>query len=150
MIDILVFLFAHYGNFESKPEPESLVRKLKAAGFEENDISVAMDWLEHLKPAIDDDRPPLPASDGFRLWTTEETHKFDREGLGFMAFLDQAGVLDCDMRERIVDRVLALEETPVPLAKLKIIALAVLWSHEDDIESLLVEELLAQPGQTAH
>lgn len=150
MIDILVYLFARYGEYESRPEPETLVRKLKAAGFEDDDIGDAMQWLSALKPTGTDAPVGTPQVHSFRLWSADEQRKLDSTGIGFITFLDHAGVLTPALREFIVDRLLALEETPVPLAKLKVLTLMVLWSHQRDLESLLVEELLAEPGQTLH
>lgn len=42
----------------------------------------------------------------------------------------------------MIDRSFALGEAPVPLEKLKIIVLMVLWSQETEIDNLILEELL--------
>ena len=41
---------------------------------------------------------------------------------------------------------MASPETPVPLDKIKIIALMVLWSQEAEIDNLVLEELLDDEG----
>lgn len=42
----------------------------------------------------------------------------------------------------MIDRALAIEDTPVTLVKLKVIVLMVLWSQSADVDVLLLEELL--------
>ena len=150
MIDILVYLFSRYGDYDSRPEAAALARKLKAAGFEDGEISEAIDWLARLKPESHEALLAHTAGNSLRVWTEEEHCRLGSAGIAFVLFLESTGVLDAALRELIVDRVLALDETPVSLEKLKVVALMVLWSHERDLESLLVEELLAEPERVAH
>ena len=48
MFDVLVFLFENYYQSESYPDQDTLTRKLHAAGFENEDIHEALDWLNGL------------------------------------------------------------------------------------------------------
>ena len=50
------------------------------------------------------------------------------------------------LREIVIDRALASPETPVPLSRIKIIALMVLWSQEAEIDNRVLEELLEDEG----
>jgi Smg protein len=140
MIDILVYLFEHYYDFTAHPKPDALARKLSAVGFEEEEISVALDWLNGLKSArvaeFSCDRRAL------RIYTDSEQKKLGVDGLNFVVFLELAGVITPALRELIIERGLSLEDDPVPLSKFKIIVLMVLWSREQDLEPLIVEELL--------
>ena len=45
MFEILVYLFENYAHVDACPAPDQLARKLSAAGFEDEDISAALDWL---------------------------------------------------------------------------------------------------------
>ena len=45
MIDILVYLFENYQDLSTHPKPDALARKLSAIGFEDEDISLALVWL---------------------------------------------------------------------------------------------------------
>ena len=141
MIDILVYLFENYCDFNAHPEPDTLARKLSAAGFEAGEISVALDWLDGLKAA----RPAQFACSphAMRIYTDDEQSRLAPDCLNFVAFLEAAGVVTPPLRELIVDRGMALEDDPVPLDKFKIIVLMVLWSQEQDLEPLIVEELLS-------
>ena len=140
MIDILVYLFENYYDFTAHPKPDALARKLTAVGFEAEEISVALEWLNGLKTA----RVAEFASDrrAVRIYTDDEQQKLGVDCLNFIVFLEQAGVIAPTLRELIVERGMSLDDDPVPLTKFKIIVLMVLWSREQDLEPLIVEELL--------
>jgi Smg protein len=46
------------------------------------------------------------------------------------------------LRELVVEGAMLLDDDPVPLAKFKIIVLMILWSRDQALEPLIVEELL--------
>lgn len=140
MIDILVYLFENYYDFNAHPKPEALARKLSAVGFERNEISVALNWLGGLKSA----RVTEFASDrrALRIYTDAEQKKLGVECLNFVVFLELAGVVTPALRELIVERGMSLNGDSVPLSRFKIIVLMVLWSQEQGLEPLIVEELL--------
>ncbi|MBL8395690.1 MAG: DUF494 domain-containing protein [Candidatus Accumulibacter sp.] len=140
MIDILVYLFANYQDFRTRPRTRTLKRKLSAVGFRDDAISVALHWLDGLKSASELD---CPASHGaFRVYLDQEKRKLGIDCLGFLAFLEAAEVITPAVRELVVERAMMMEDDRVPLAKFKIVVLIVLWSREQDLEPLVVEELL--------
>ena len=49
MFDILVYLFENFFHADAYPEPEQLALKLSAAGFEDEEISEALQWLDELQ-----------------------------------------------------------------------------------------------------
>lgn len=144
MFDVLVFLFENYLP-DACPEPDALARKLAAAGFDFDAISEALDWLAGL------DR--LPESGGFlyapqagslRCYDGSEMARLPADCRGFLAFLEAAGGIDAVVRERIIERALALEDAVVTLAKLKVIVLMVMWRRQLPLDALVFEELLAE------
>ncbi|MBN8437912.1 MAG: DUF494 domain-containing protein [Candidatus Accumulibacter sp.] len=140
MIDILVYLFATYQDFGSRPKSRTLKRALSAVGFEDAAISTALLWLDGLNTAA---VVELPGNDrALRVYRVEEQRKLGSDGLGFIASLEAAGLLRPALRELAVERAMLLGDEPVPLAKFKIIVLMVLWCQEQNIEPLVVEELL--------
>lgn len=145
MIDVLVFLFENYFDLNAHPAPDALARKLSAAGFDPDEISLALDWLDELKSA----RPSPFAADprSARIYTPEENDRLGRDGLDFILFLEGAGVVTPPLRELIVERALGFDDEPVSLDKLKVIVLMVLWSQDQDLQPLIVEELLATPEE---
>ncbi|HTJ99678.1 MAG TPA: DUF494 domain-containing protein [Bordetella sp.] len=147
MFDILVYLFENYYTPQACPAADVLAKRLAAAGFEHEDIDDALGWLYGLAETTERcvDLAHQPAT-GIRIYTESEYRQLGTEAIGFITFLESAGVLPAPLREIVIDRALAAPESPVPLSKLKITALMVLWSQEADIDNLVLEELLDDDG----
>lgn len=147
MFDILVYLFENYYTPQACPAAEVLAKRLAAAGFEHEDIDEALGWLYGLAETTERcvDLAQFPST-GIRIYTDDEYLQLGTESIGFITFLESAGVLPAPLREIVIDRALAAPETPVSLAKMKIIALMVLWSQEAEIDNLVLEELLDEDG----
>ena len=145
MFDVLVYLFENYIHAAACPAPAHLARRLTAAGFEDEEINDALDWLSGLKHAASAN-PPLgiPSDTSVRVYVDEEMHRLGAEGHGFIVFLVSAGVIDASSRELILERISALPEGPVPLSRLKVIVLMVLWNQAQEMDSLILDELLAE------
>ena len=145
MFDILVYLFENYVHADACPEPAQLARKLTAAGFEEEEIAEALDWLSGLRQLSDGEGPAQCARPGsLRIYADDELVRLGVECRGFLLFLENAGILDAECREMIVERALALGETEIELDNLKVIVLMVLWQQEHPIDTLMVDELLSE------
>ena len=143
MFDVLVFLFENYYQADGYPDHDTLSRKLHAAGFENEDISEALDWLNGLTRLSDNDLPEaLDCSRSHRVYTGDELAKISTEGRGFLVFLESARVLSPVLREVILERAMALSEDVVGLEKLKVIALIVLWARKGSVDTLILDELL--------
>jgi len=141
MIDILVYLFEHYPP-DGCPEPAVLARKLTAAGFESDEISAALTWLEGFPT---DAASQLPAHAGsIRIYDAEEQERLPAACRGFISFLEQHDAVDARLREAIIERALALPDAEVSLDRLKVIVLAVIWRYRHEVEALILEELLAE------
>ncbi len=141
MIDILVYLFENYQP-DACPAPSVLARKLSAAGFEADDISAALQWLEGLGepgPLLE----PGVALGAIRLYDEEEEGRLSVEARGFLAFLEQQEAIDPALRELIIERALALPGENISVDRLKVIVLAVIWRRQHAIDALILEELLA-------
>jgi Smg protein len=150
MIEILVFLFENYFHTESYPDSDTLARKLSAAGFEDDDINEALDWLSGLEEVTESAFPPeLASSAAFRAFANAELNKLDVDSRGFVQFLETAGVLNPLCREIILERAMALDDKVVTLDKIKVIVLMVLWNQRQNMSTLILEELLAD-GRPAH
>ena len=122
MFEVLAFVYENYFADEDCPEPAHLQRKLSAVGFETDEINDAITWLEGLqtaahqarrKPAAD----PGPASMGpmpepwlrqpsatsIRIYPSYEQNHLGPQCLGFIRFLETAGVLPAHLRELVLD-----------------------------------------------
>ncbi len=143
MFDVLVYLFENCAAFQACRDADTVTRRLAEAGFNDDEISDAIDWLRDLEQVSSDHialRPP--AADAFRVYAGFETAQLTAPGIAFLAFLEREGQLTPTQREIVIERALAVREAPVALAKLKVIVLMVLWSQQADIDALMVEELL--------
>ncbi|MBX9899586.1 MAG: DUF494 domain-containing protein [Burkholderiaceae bacterium] len=149
MFDILVYLYETYYRPDACPDAVALARKLSAVGFEEEEISEALDWLTVLADTTNETADTVVknvqkavASNGFRIYAEQEVAVLGTPAMGFIQFLESAGLLDSLQREIVIDRALAINECPVPLDKLKVIVLMMLWSQGKEPDMLMFDELL--------
>jgi Smg protein len=148
MFDVLVYLYENYFRPDACPDSDTLARKLSAAGFDGEEINDALFWLSGLAQLAQAAPPSPTRSPGaFRIFADLEYERLGVASIGFLCFLESAGVLSPTLREIVVERALATDETPVPLAKLKIIVLMVLWSQGEEPDTLILDELL-EDGET--
>lgn len=144
MFEVLVYLFETYYTADVTPDQGTLTYRLCQAGFDNDEISEALDWLRELDSSSERrvTLPQLERSRGIRAYSRTELSKLTREARGFLTFLESAGMLTPPLRELIVERALALKTEPVPLEQFKVIVLMVLWTRQGNLDSLILEELL--------
>jgi Smg protein len=127
VFDILVYVFDHY-MFEELPvsaERADIARDLETAGFGEDNVERALDWLADL--ADERERPGLDINArAFRLYSTEECARLDADSRGLLLSLERAGILSPTQREIVIDRLLALEAEGLSLEQVKWVVLMVL------------------------
>jgi Smg protein len=149
MFEVLVFVYENYWRGDECPELQQLGRKLSAHGFEPQEIHDALAWLDGLNlaaqqtvvaPAAADTLPASQSPSSMRVYSVAEQDRLGAECLGFVSFLESAGVLPPAMREIVVDRAMATGE-PVDLDELKIIVLMVYWSVGEQPDALVLDEL---------
>lgn len=151
MFEVLVFVYENYYTGESCPEPAHLERKLSAVGFESDEIDDAMTWLRGLDSAAHPEplEPWLlqPSPTSVRIYPASEQNHLGPQCLGFIAFLESAGVLPAHMREVVIDRAMAAPGTPVTLDDLKVILLMVYWRFGQEPDALVLDELCEDTTQ---
>ncbi len=153
MFEVLVYVYENYWQGDACPEAPQLGRKLSAAGFEAEEIEAALIWLDGLQLAAQtsrlctpDDRSSgacaLPQSaSSLRVYSHLERQQLGPEALGFLTFLERAGVLPSSMREIVVDRAMAAGGEPLSIDDFKIIVLMVYWSLGEEPDALVLDEL---------
>ncbi len=142
MFEILMYLFESYFDAGSYPEPDKLSRKLSAAGFEGEEITEALTWLSALQQQDPDNYPDDFAHTGIRHFAELENQRISLEARQFLIFAEHQHLISALEREMIIDRSVALQQENLPLDKLKLIMLMVLWNRHQDLDPLLIEELL--------
>jgi Smg protein len=143
MFDVLVYLYETYYRPDACPEPEALARKLSAVGFDDVEISEALVWLTDLTEMAGSSDRFLLESSGTRVYVARELDTLGAAAIGFIHFLECAGVLTGVQREIVLERALALQESPVTLGKLKIIVLMLLWSLGKEPDVLMFDDLFS-------
>jgi Smg protein len=145
MFDVLVYLYENYWRPDACPDSEQLTRKLSAVGFESDEIQEALVWLEGLAASAGSENEPTPHHQSMRVYLPQELELLGEESVGFIAFLDSAGVLPAPMREMVIDRATAVGAGPLELDDLKIIVLMVFWSLGEEPDALILDELFVAP-----
>ncbi len=147
MFDVLVYLYEHYWRPDAFPEADQLTRKLAAVGFEAEEISEALSWLDGLSQAAAETTEELAIGEfSSRIFAQCELDSLGESALGFLRFLEFSGVLTPNRREMVLERVAASPEQPVSLDDLKVIVLMVFWSTGHEPDTLVLDELFAEEG----
>ena len=164
MFEVLVFVYEHYWRGDACPELQQLGRKLSAHGFDAAEIQDALAWLDGLNlaaqciapgdapaPCGTDDGPKTQSASSMRVYSVAEQDHLGAQCLGFVSFLESAGVLPAGMREIVIDRAMAAPGDPVSLDDLKIIILMVYWRFGREPDALVLDELCdAAEDRLAH
>lgn len=131
MVDILIYLFEHYMDGEGPPptDQDELEHELTEAGFSAGEIVKALHWLDELAAGAESPAYHNHAIGSIRIYTDDECAKLDREGRGFLLFLEQIGILDPSSRELVVERALAIDDLGVGVDELKWVVLLVLLNR---------------------
>jgi Smg protein len=150
MFDVLVYLYENYWRPDACPDHDQLTRKLSSVGFESDEIEEALTWLDGLATAaqssVGEQRP-----DSVRVYSSAELEHLGEASVGFISFLESAGVLRPPMREMVIDRASAIAGGPVDLEDLKIIVLMVFWSLGEEPDALILDELfVAEEDRLIH
>lgn len=133
MMDILMYLFETYIHSESElnVDQDELEQELLRAGFRQNEIFKALNWLEDLAALQNEGASQNIATSSataLRVYSDREQQRLDTRCRGFILFLEQIGVLNAELREMVIDRVMDLETLDLQLDDLKWIILMVLFN----------------------
>jgi Smg protein len=131
VIDVLMYLFETYVDIEENSETDQseLRLELLQAGFNDGEIENALLWLDELTG----DQKVLEYGDlnshCIRIYNNFEHEKLDQHCRGFIAYLEQIGILSPPQRELLIDRLLALESNDIDVEQIKWVVLMVLFSQ---------------------
>jgi Smg protein len=148
MFDVLVYLYENYWRPDACPEHDQLARKLTAVGFESDEIEEALAWLAGLSTSAASCIGQQAAL-SMRVYSAAEHEHLGEACIGFVSFLESAGVLPPTMREMVLDRATAIPGGPVDLEDLKIIVLMVFWSLGEEPDALILDELFVDEAERA-
>lgn len=171
MFDVLYYLYENYHHPDACPPRALLLKKLAAVGFDSDEVSDALSWLERLDHAAamvevhaaqDDEAttqtpastPTLPA--GFtltslnagtgslaqvRVYSPEEKETLGEQALAFLHMLEANHAIDVPLRELAISSSLACDERPLTLEDFKLVLLMAFWRLGREPDDLLFDEL---------
>ena len=146
MFEVLVYLYENYWRPDACPDHDQLTRKLSAVGFETDEIQEALSWLDGLAETAQA-QADAQAPTSVRIYSAAEIEHLGEESIGFISFLESAGVLPPTMREMVMDRASAVGQSPLALEDLKVIVLMVFWSLGEEPDALILDELFVAPEE---
>ena len=150
MFDVLVYLYENYWRPDACPEHGQLTKKLTSVGFESDEIEDALTWLDGVAAAAEA-RVGEQAASSIRVYVPSELEHLGEASVGFITFLESAGVLPPQMREMVIDRASVIPGGPIDLEDLKIIVLMVFWSLGEEPDALILDELfVAEEDRIVH
>lgn len=153
MMDILMYLFETYIHSDSELtiNQDELEEELLRAGFHQDEIYKALNWLEELAALQQSDSATSISKNSAtstRVYTAEEMQRIDMTCRGFILFLEQMNVLTTETREMVIDRVMGLETSELLLDDLKWVILMVLFNVPGNENAYTqMEELLYSSEQ---
>ena len=149
VLDVLMYLFENFSEqeFEHTPDQVVLRDELLQAGFGEFEVDRALDWLEELATTDAEPFTNNPAERSARIYNAHELTRLDTECRGYLAYLEQIGILSPVQREVVLDRLMALDALDIEVEQVKWVVLMVLFSQPGQetafarMEDLVFEEV---------
>ena len=150
MFEIIIYLFESYMHIEQRVEidAQQITDELMEEGFQSSDIAKALAWLDNLT-RLHEQNPQsktLPAQKtSHRVYSVVEQRRLAKDCQSFIAYLDQADILNTHTREVVIDCAMSLEIDELTLHDLKWLILMVLFNdpNSDDaflqLESMLLD-----------
>lgn len=138
--EVLRYIFDYYldetrANLDL--DQSKLVFELTEVGFRHDKVQKAFKWLESL---VQDNHLGVKQvgseNHTVRIYSEAEQKRLSQKALRFLAILEQNRTIDGLLRERIIDRALALEVERVRLDQLQWVTLMVLANQKEAIETL--------------
>jgi Smg protein len=148
VLDVLMYLFENFSEqeFEHTPDQVVLRNELLEAGFGEIEVDRALDWLEGLATSETEPFTNKPADRSVRIYNAHETARLDTDCRGYVAYLEQIGILSPVQREVVLERLMALDSRDIDVEQVKWVVLMVLFSQPGQesafarMEDLVFEE----------
>ncbi len=150
MFEVIIYLFESYMQLDQSIEVDAqeITDELLQEGFQSNDISKALAWLDHLSglhELPEENRPQHAKSTSHRVYSHQEQQRLNSACQGYISYLEHAGILSTYSREVVVDCAMMLEMNELALHDLKWLILMVLFNDprsEDEflqLESMLMD-----------
>ncbi len=147
VLDVLMFLFDNYLNahVELVGDDDDIADELEQAGFDEIDVSKALNWLGDLSDLYREGYDFVVQGNVQRILTVHEKTKLDTKCQGYLMKLKRQGVLDFATTEIILESAMAIDVQTLTLDQFKrIIALVLLNNPNAEEIAASGEDLIYQ------
>jgi Smg protein len=148
MFDVIAFLidnyFAHGNIFlaNQSATTEMFITFPKIA------VQRTISWLEDLEYAqknlCNHKQSPISTGMTFRYYSPHELNYLGSKAVGFISYLESAGILANQSRELLIDRLLAVDKTEITIKHIKWVTLIVLLNSQptENFGIHLIQELI--------
>ena len=130
-LDVLLYLFEYYSDeHETKRNSELQIRnELVVAGFQEDMIEHAMDWVAVFNQPTNniDIQPPKKLS--VRVLNDKEKTLLNEECQNYIARLEKFGLLSPLKRELLIDKLMAIGFEPLDIEVVKALSILMLFQE---------------------
>lgn len=155
IIAILMYLFHNHFRNEGDGtfSEDALTEELTQAGFFEEDIYTAFDWLKHLLAlAHAEQEQEAESVSATRVFSDAECFLFSPEVQSYLYSLEHKHILNAITRERVINRLLTADVDEISIEYVKMVTLMVLCSkpNEDMALARMEQMILAENGVGLH
>ena len=149
-LDVLLYLFEYYSEDNDLEEDDDfeIRNKLKVAGFREDAIEHALDWVGIFKDSSSNNTIQKPGSKSIRVLNDEEKNLLDEECQNYILRLEKFGLLPPLKRELLIDKLTSIGFEPMDIEVLKALSILMLFqepSIDVKLHSVEGEDLWEKP-----
>ena len=149
-LDILLYLFEYYSEDPVRESDTSFEIRdhLIGAGFQDDAIDHAMDWVEIFKNPKEDIMLHIPSSSSVRILSDDEKNLLDVECQNYISRLEKFGLLTPEKRELLIDKLTSIGFEPMDLEVVKALSILMLFqepSVEVKLHAYENEEIIDSP-----
>lgn len=142
MLDLIIYLFENYLSTKPKLNMSDITLELEQAGFNNQDISSAFDWFNHLEKISE--KTKLEDDKSLRVLSQKEYEKISKEAFTFLKFLIDAKILNSNEFEIILDQIMILNQNSINIDEMRWIVMMTLWKSGKENSYLFVEDAIYQ------
>ena len=130
-LDVLLYLFEYYSEDPVRETGSNteIKKHLIGAGFEDDVINHAMDWVAIFKGPADSAEITIPQSLSVRIFSNEEKSLLDNECQNYIIRLEKFGLLTPQKRELLIDKLTSIGFEPMDVEVVKALSILMLFQE---------------------
>ena len=130
-LDVLLYLFEYYSEDPARETGSNteIKKHLMGAGFEDDVINHAMDWVAIFKGPADSAEITIPQSLSVRIFSNEEKSLLDNECQNYIIRLEKFGLLTPQKRELLIDKLTSIGFEPMDVEVVKALSILMLFQE---------------------